>query len=61
MVEIKRELRTYRVFYICDKCKKGKQVFQGLASTEGYVHICEYCKHKQGLDAQYPYLEYEEK
>lgn len=60
MVEVKRELTTYRVQYVCDKCKKGFMVYD-MATNEGYRHQCSYCGVAQALDAMYPYLEDEQR
>ena len=62
MTEVKRELKTYRVYYICDYCKKGKVVFKGLLTGDGtkYVHKCSYCTKQFEFSTIYPHLDYEE-
>lgn len=72
MAEIKTELKTYRVEYICDECKKGEMIynnddigidFMGLIGSGKieFSHVCNKCKCRKGLKEIYPKIAYEEK
>ena len=58
MGEIKRELKTYEVNYICDFCQQGFMVAADATPTSylltAYAHQCEKCGHKQCLKSRYP-------
>lgn len=64
----KTEMRTIKVQYTCDDCKKGTMVFDGplRGGTDGiwqYHHCCSNrdCNSKGylGANEKYPYFEYE--
>ncbi len=64
-MEIKKEVKSYRVDYICDKCKVGKMVPSGMCLTSypaQYPHFCDdrMCGASKNFYETYPVMKYEE-
>ena len=66
----KTEVKTFKVEYICDKCKKGIMVeickhdrdpTIKITSNPAYFHKCFECNYQKCLNKHYPYIEYETK
>lgn len=61
MPEIKQEVKTYEINYICDTCKDGKMIDISkvaiVAPDESfqYEHECDKCKKRAYLNKQYPH------
>lgn len=62
-MEIREELKTYRVKKICPKCKQGemKPVENIVLSSypAQYPHHCDMCGHSEVYRKCYPSIEYE--
>jgi hypothetical protein len=61
-MEIKTEVKTYRVEMQCDRCKEGKmvptrQVY--LCSPPKYPHKCNSCEFLATYSKNYPYVSHE--
>lgn len=60
MPEIKKEVKTFNVEYICDSCGNGKMVDTGChywvedTLPESYVHECDACGDEKGFTCKYP-------
>lgn len=65
MPEVKTEVITYKVSYLCDSCKEGfmESICQCQKSylDDGHMHKCSACDVKYGLDEVYPKIVYEER
>lgn len=62
-MEIKKEVKTYRVIMKCDKCKQGemKPTNMGYLSFLGqYEHQCDCCGYRTSYNCVYPTIVYEE-
>jgi hypothetical protein len=62
MAEIKHEVQTYEVDYICDECKEGRMRFTGVELTVHppiYPHLCDKCKLRKDFRCIYPKIVYE--
>jgi len=64
MTEVKREVKTHRIYYICDKCKKGRMEptddMLFLVYPPLYPHVCSYCGEKKEFWKKYPMIVYED-
>lgn len=62
-MEVKREVKTTQVDYICPNCETGELISteESLLSTipPRYPHKCNECKFTYVLDNKYPHYEYE--
>lgn len=54
-MQIKYEVKTYKVQYICDACNKGFMESISLRRTNPHEHICCDCGDIKEFDKQYPY------
>ena len=59
MGELKREVKTYEVVYLCDSCHQGQMVFAKDITLTGaysskYLHRCDSCGSEKQLDRRYP-------
>ena len=60
-MEIEKEVKTFVVDYICDKCSKGKMIPTGICLTTSpsqYPHKCNQCNYIETFRTQYPYHHY---
>ena len=61
-MEIKTNVKTYRVDYRCDQCKQENMVDTGKSIYVGgvmYEHQCPMCGFRKNLNCKYPKLVYE--
>lgn len=62
-MEIKREVKTIQVDYMCPNCKTGEleSITRDVLSTTPpkYPHKCNVCKFTYTLDTEYPHYEFE--
>ena len=61
MGEVKFNVKTSGVKYICEKCKNGVMMPTGMKTTEEppkFQHKCSACGDLQLLDRTYPAIEY---
>lgn len=57
MAEVKKEVKNYKVNYVCDSCCAGLMKPTGLSLTsypEQYEHYCKNCGDKQSFLDRYP-------
>lgn len=62
MAEIKQEVKTFEVDYICDECGKGKMRNAGFvldSNPPQYPHRCKECGAKKTFYHTYPRTVYE--
>ena len=63
-MEQEKEVKSYQINYICDKCGKGKMIATGMSMHCGnyssHEHICDECGVRENLDKKYPAIRYEE-
>jgi len=68
-MEIKKLIKTYKIYMQCPQCKKGMMVCEDsitplMKNLFGekvlFTHICNECKHKEEYKRVYPYEEIEE-
>ena len=62
MVDHRAKLKTYTVYYICDKCGEDKMLPIGeclLVYPPLYPHKCCSCEYKKTFDVRYPYVVHE--
>lgn len=62
MPEIKKEIKSYSVDYVCDQCEIGNLLPTGLCLTSmppKFPHICNYCNAYYELSKRYPKIIYE--
>lgn len=60
-MEKKEEVKTYKVVYICDSCKKGEMTPTGRIfslNTIQYEHICPVCAFRKSFNDKYPKIVY---
>jgi len=64
MPERKKEVKTYKIEYVCDECGEGDMRPTGICLTSNppqYPHTCTVCGHeKRFRDKKYPLTVYEE-
>lgn len=61
MPEIKVEIKSYRVSYLCEKCTYGDLVFTGLVQLTDppfYEHLCNHCGNHEAFLKKYPAIVY---
>lgn len=66
MPEMKSEVKTFKVNYKCDHCKKGYTVFTGITDDHDiksilYQHRCEACDEVHVFKKTFPFISYEYK
>lgn len=62
MAEVKTQVKTYEVQYVCDVCKDGYMEPNGIMLTSNppkYQHSCQNCNHSVSFRVQYPRMVYE--
>ncbi|MFD2574267.1 hypothetical protein ACFSUS_26775 [Spirosoma soli] len=62
MPEVKKEVRTYKVRYVCDRCGIGDMEATGVVPKGypgTYPHSCNHCGAFQTFDRQYPEIRLE--
>ncbi len=62
MPEVKQEVNTYLIRYLCDECGKGTLNPTGIALTSyppQYPHICDKCGRNETFWEKYPKTVYE--
>jgi hypothetical protein len=65
MIEVKVEVKAFRVTALCSKCEKGSLEFNGASQAKIpalYHHTCtnKKCGHLEWLQTRYPTIRYEE-
>ena len=63
-MEQEKEVKSYQINYICDKCGKGKMIATGISlhcgSLASYEHVCDECGIRERFDKEYPTIRYKE-
>ena len=63
-MEIKIEVKTFKVILECDECKDGIMIYNGIVLTSNppqFPHICNKCGEKKNIRGKkYPYIKTEE-
>ena len=63
MIEVKVEVKAFRVTALCGKCGLGNLEFNGASQAKIpalYHHTCVRCGHLEWLQTRYPTIQYEE-
>lgn len=62
MGERLKEVKTYRVDYVCDVCEEGRMKRDGgivlMSEPPQYPHVCDKCGARQLFENSYPYITY---
>ena len=56
-MEIKTEIKTYKIKQICDRCRQGEMTPDNTALMSDpprYPHTCDFCGHKEIYLYRYP-------
>lgn len=58
MVEKTKEVIAKKIYYECDKCKKGNMIPTEVIGVGTFQHICRKCGYLVHLKTAYPYLSF---
>ena len=58
-MQIKTELKTYRIDYLCEECATPVETYNHIFGTR-WEHKCPKCGAKCVLSKAYPYIVYED-
>lgn len=56
-MEIRKEVKTYKVYYKCDECRSGTMEPTGICYSVAppkFPHVCNLCGHKENFRCTYP-------
>ena len=61
MPELKTEIKSYRVTFLCEECNEGDMVYTGMELTSNppwYTHRCNKCGEYKNFRRRYPGIVY---